>query len=120
MQPRRRSNSDSIAGKTTRVASSESETRYTSFDYFGQLVTSEQRTPFGAESAENADPKVSGYEYDAFGRLLSQTYPTGRKVEEDAFPVGLARALRVEDKIGGRNERKRRIFETAISLSQRV
>ncbi|HNU09585.1 MAG TPA: hypothetical protein PKO33_17585, partial [Pyrinomonadaceae bacterium] len=74
---------DYSKGKTTRVASSESETRYTSFNYFGQLVASEQRTPFGTESAENAEPRVSSYEYDAFGRLLSQTYPSGRKVEFD-------------------------------------
>lgn len=37
-------------------------------------------------------------------------------LREDAFPVGLVRACRVEDKIGGRNERRRRIFETALSL----
>jgi RHS repeat-associated protein len=70
-------------GKTTKVSSSVSETRYTSFDNLGKLLTSEQRTPFGTETAENATPRVSTYQYDAYGKLLSETYPSGRTVKMD-------------------------------------
>ena len=70
-------------GKTTKVSSSVSETRYTSFDNLGKLLTSEQRTPFDTETAEQATPRVSTYTYDAFGKLISETYPSGRTVKTD-------------------------------------
>ena len=49
----------------------------------GRLLSSKQRTPFGTETAENATPRVSTYAYDAFGKLLSETYPSGRTVKMD-------------------------------------
>ena len=71
-------------GKTTKVSSSVSESRYTSFDSQGRLLTSEQRTPFSdTETIATATPRVSSYNYDAFGKLLTETYPSGRTVKMD-------------------------------------
>jgi RHS repeat-associated protein len=71
-------------GKTTKVSSSISESRYNSFDNQGRLLTSEQRTPFSdTETIATAAPRVSSYNYDAFGKLLTETYPSGRTVKMD-------------------------------------
>ena len=43
---------------------------------------SEQRTPFADETAENATPRVSTYQYNLTS-LVSQTYPSGRTVKMD-------------------------------------
>jgi RHS repeat-associated protein len=68
-------------GKTTKAASSVSETRYTSFDNLGRLLTSEQRTPFGTETAEQATPRAFIYKYNLSGALVEETYPSGRVVQ---------------------------------------
>ncbi len=62
-------------GKTTKVTSSVSENRYTSFDNFGRLLTSEQIT--------DGQTYQSSFQFDAFGKLLSETYPSGRTVKFD-------------------------------------
>jgi mRNA-degrading endonuclease toxin of MazEF toxin-antitoxin module/uncharacterized protein RhaS with RHS repeats len=67
-------------GKLTKVTSSISETRYNSFDNFGRLLQMEQRTPFDTETIANAVPRVSSYQYDFGGRLIEQTYPSGKVV----------------------------------------
>lgn len=67
-------------GKLTKVSSSVSETRYTKFDYFGRLLESEQRTPFGNALPAPTDAKVSKYEYNFSGALIKQTYPSGREI----------------------------------------
>lgn len=66
-------------GKTTKVSSSVSESRYTSFDNLGRLLSSEQRTPFGNETAENATPRSFSYQYNLTA-LVAETYPSGRTV----------------------------------------
>lgn len=64
-------------GKTTKVTSSISETRYTSFDNLGRLLSSEQRTPFSdTETVATATPRVSGYTYNLSGALVEETYPS--------------------------------------------
>ncbi|HMS08949.1 MAG TPA: hypothetical protein PKE66_05665, partial [Pyrinomonadaceae bacterium] len=60
-------------GKTTRVASSVSETRFTSFDNLGRLLTHEQITDGKTYS--------TSYTYTLSGALLEETYPSGRKVK---------------------------------------
>jgi RHS repeat-associated protein len=72
---------DYSKGKTTRVASSESESRYTSFDNMGRTRASEQRTPFASETAANATPRTFTYTYNLSGALLEETYPSGRVVK---------------------------------------
>jgi YD repeat-containing protein len=59
-------------GKTTKVTSSVSESRYTSFDNQGRLLTNQQIT--------DGQTYQSSYQYDAFGKLLTETYPSGRTV----------------------------------------
>jgi len=60
-------------GKTTRVASSVSESRNTSFDSMGRLLTSQQITDGQAYSF--------GYAYNLSGALIEETYPSGRVVK---------------------------------------
>ncbi|MCD9187000.1 MAG: hypothetical protein LUM44_11245 [Pyrinomonadaceae bacterium] len=60
-------------GKLTKVASSISETRYTTFDQFGRLLQSQQIT--------DGRTFTSGYQYDFGGRLVEETYPSGRVVK---------------------------------------
>ncbi|MEO8649244.1 MAG: RHS repeat-associated core domain-containing protein [Acidobacteriota bacterium] len=67
-------------GKTTKVASTVSETRYTSFDRMGRLLTSEQRTT-AEQIAGTQDPYAFAYEYNLFGALIQETYPSGRIVK---------------------------------------
>jgi len=59
-------------GKTTRVASSVSETRYTFFDELGRLKNHQQITDGQTYATE--------YEYNLSGGLVSETYPSGRTV----------------------------------------
>jgi RHS repeat-associated protein len=71
-------------GHITKVTSSISETRYTNFDNFGRLLQMEQRTPFtDTETIANATPRVSSYQYDFGGRLVAETYPSGRVVKNE-------------------------------------
>ena len=71
---------DFSKGKLSKVASSVSETRYTSFDVLGRLLTGEQRTPFGTETAEQATPQTFNYQYNLTA-LVSEIYPSGRIVD---------------------------------------
>jgi RHS repeat-associated protein len=65
-------------GKTTKVTSSVSENRYTSFDNLGRPLTSEQRTPFDdTETIANATPKTFTYQYNLTS-MVSETYPSGQ------------------------------------------
>ncbi len=67
--------SGSVKGKTTGVKSSVSRTNYTSFDNVGRLLTHQQIT--------DGQTYQTSYEYDAFGKLLTETYPSGRTVKTD-------------------------------------
>ncbi len=62
-------------GKTTKVTSSISETRYTYFDELGRLKNHEQITDGQTYSTE--------YSYNLSGGLVSETYPSGRIVNYD-------------------------------------
>jgi RHS repeat-associated protein len=66
-------------GQTTKVSSSVSETRYTSFDNMGRLLTSQQLTTAAQRSGAQA-PYTSSYAYNLSGALVSETYPSGRVV----------------------------------------
>ncbi len=59
-------------GNLTKVTSSVSETRYTQFDSLGRLLQSQQIT--------DGRTFTSGYQYDFAGRLVEETYPSGRVV----------------------------------------
>lgn len=59
-------------GKTTKVSSSVSENRYTSFDVFGRLLTHQQIT--------DGNTYQTGYQYNLSGALIQETYPSGRTV----------------------------------------
>ncbi|QQS32977.1 MAG: hypothetical protein IPM50_15245 [Acidobacteriota bacterium] len=59
-------------GKTTKVASTVSETRYTFFDELGRLKNHQQITDGQTYSTE--------YEYNLSGGLVSEIYPSGRTV----------------------------------------
>jgi len=60
-------------GKTTKITSSVSETRNTSFDEMGHLLTSEQRTDGEIYPFE--------YTYNLSGALIEEKYPSGRVVK---------------------------------------
>ncbi|MEZ5307060.1 MAG: RHS repeat-associated core domain-containing protein [Pyrinomonadaceae bacterium] len=66
-------------GQTTAVKSSVSETRYTSFDDFGRLLTHEQRTTAG-QLAGTENPYLTAYAYNLSGAVVSETYPSGRVI----------------------------------------
>lgn len=68
-------------GKTTRVASTVSETRYTEFDNLGRLLSSQQKTPFDIEAAVDTKARVSNYKYNLAGAVIEETYPSGRIVK---------------------------------------
>jgi RHS repeat-associated protein len=59
-------------GKLTKVMSSISTTQYTSFDNFGRTLNSQQIT--------DGQTYESKYKYDFGGRLVEQTYPSGKVV----------------------------------------
>ena len=59
-------------GKTTKVTSSVSETRYTSFDNLGRLLTHQQIT--------DGQTYGTSYTYNLSGGIVSETYPSGRTV----------------------------------------
>jgi RHS repeat-associated protein len=65
----------SVKGKTTGIKSSVSKTNYTNFDNLGKLLTHQQIT--------DGNIYTSSYQYDAFGTLKSETYPSGRTVKMD-------------------------------------
>ncbi|MGB7068400.1 MAG: hypothetical protein WBD22_02810, partial [Pyrinomonadaceae bacterium] len=60
-------------GKTTKVASSVSETRYTDFDNLGRLLTHQQIT--------DGQTYNTGNKYNLSGALIEETYPSGRVVK---------------------------------------
>ncbi len=60
-------------GKLTKVSSTISEARYTSFDIVGRLLSSEQTT--------NGQTYSSSYKYNLAGIMMEQTYPSGRIVK---------------------------------------
>lgn len=66
-------------GQTTKVSSSVSETRYTSFDNMGRLLASQQLTT-AAQRAGTQAPYASSYSYNLSGMLTSEIYPSGRVV----------------------------------------
>ena len=63
----------SFKGKTTKVTSSVSETRYTSFDNLGRLLTHSQVT--------DGQTYSTAYIYNLSGALMEETYPSGRVVK---------------------------------------
>ncbi len=60
-------------GKTTKVTSSASETKYMSFDIFGHLLTHRQTT--------DGTDYDTAYSYNIAGALIEETYPSGRVVK---------------------------------------
>lgn len=60
-------------GQMTKVTNSVSETRYTSFNSTGQLLSSQQVT--------DGQTYTFGYTYNLGGTLTEQTYPSGRVVK---------------------------------------
>ena len=86
-------------GKLTKVSSSVSETRYTSFDNVGKVLGNEQVT--------DGQTYGFGYNYNLGGMLVEETYPSGRKVKNtiatdaslskvETMPSGGAYATRAE------------------------
>lgn len=69
-------------GQTTKVASSISETRYTSFDNLGRLLTHEQRTTAG-QLAGSETAYQTAYTYNLSGAIKTETYPSGRVMTYD-------------------------------------
>lgn len=67
-------------GKMTKVTSTVSENRYTSFDNMGRLLTSQQLTTAEQRNATQ-DPYTFHYVYNLSGALIEQTYPSGRVVK---------------------------------------
>lgn len=63
----------SFKGKTTKVTSSVSETRYASFDNLGRLLTHSQIT--------DGQTSSTAYTYNLSGALIEETYPSGRVVK---------------------------------------
>ncbi len=59
-------------GKLTKVSSSISANQFTSFDNFGRTLTSQQIT--------DGQTYESKYKYDFGGRMVEQTYPSGKVV----------------------------------------
>ena len=66
-------------GKTTKVTSTVSETRNTSFDPMGRLLASEQRTS-PEQIAGTRAPYSFNYVYNLSGGLIEETYPSTRVV----------------------------------------
>ncbi len=60
-------------GKLTKVSSSISATQFTSFDNFGRTLASQQIT--------DGNIYESKYKFDFGGRLVEQTYPSGKVVQ---------------------------------------
>ncbi len=65
----------SVKGKTTGIKSSVSRTNYTAFNNLGQLETHQQIT--------DGQTYQTSYQYDSFGRMISETYPSMRTVKVD-------------------------------------
>lgn len=61
-------------GQSTKVASSVSESRYTSFDNLGRIKSSQQIT-------NGVTYNFPDYSYDLAGDVISETYPSGRVVK---------------------------------------
>ncbi len=88
-------------GSLARVANSNSVTRYTSFDEFGQVLTSQQlSTPEQLSGAQ--EPYTSSYVYNLAGKLVEQVYPSGRSVKNILDNTGrLARTSSRKDPTQG-------------------
>jgi RHS repeat-associated protein len=70
-------------GNLTKMASSVSETRYSEFDNFGRMLSSQQIT--------DGQTYNFGYKYNISGGLIEETYPSGRVVKNHlASDGGLA------------------------------
>ncbi len=67
-------------GQTTRVSSSVSETRYTSFDGSGNLLSSQQIT--------DGNTYNFSYGYNLSNTLIREVYPSGRVVQNDLSSDG--------------------------------
>jgi RHS repeat-associated protein len=67
-------------GQTTKVTSSVSENRYTSFDNMGRILTSQQLTTAGQRSGTET-PYTFLYSFNLSGMLMEETYPSGRVVK---------------------------------------
>lgn len=76
---------DFAKGKTTRIANSVSETRYTSFDNLGRLLTHEQITDGKTYPTE--------YQYNLSGAVTSETYPSGRVMTQNLDQDGVLESL---------------------------
>jgi len=76
---------DFAKGKTTRIASSVSETRYTSFDNLGRLLTHEQIT--------DGKTYPTAYQYNLSGAVTSETYPSGRVMTQNLDQDGVLESL---------------------------
>lgn len=76
---------DFAKGKTTRIASSVSETRYTSFDNLGRLLTHEQIT--------DGKTYPTAYQYNLSGAITSETYPSGRVMTQNLDQDGILESL---------------------------
>ena len=59
-------------GKLTKISSSISETKYSSFDNFGRVLSHQQIT--------DGNTYDTAYTYNLSGALIEETYPSGRKV----------------------------------------
>ena len=79
---------DHSLGKTTKITSSVSETRNTSFDITGRLLTSQQIT--------DGQTYEFGYTYNLTGALLEERYPSGRIVKNTVAQDG--KLLQVQSK----------------------
>ncbi len=66
---------DDSKGKLTKVSSSVSVSKYTSFDDAGRLLESKQET--------DGNTYTSGYQYNLAGALTQETYPSGRVVKNE-------------------------------------
>lgn len=82
-------------GKTTKVYSSVSESRYTSFDNLGKLLTSQQITDGQAYNFS--------YKFNLSGALEQETYPSGRVVKTEIDADGAL--SRVFGNAAGRTEK---------------
>jgi RHS repeat-associated protein len=67
-------------GKLTKVTNTVSENRFVSFDVMGKVLKSQQIT--------DGNTYETLYNYDSFGKLLTETYPSGRVVKNEFDMLG--------------------------------
>ncbi len=73
-------NATNAKGKLTKVSSSVSTTEYTSFDIIGRVAGHKQTT--------NSTDYTTAYSYNLAGGLLTETYPSGRIVQNTLNAAG--------------------------------